>query len=233
MRRPLRHVGRPASLSQGSKAPRTGRYLDLTFAANVRAFATGRSRRVLGRQGALLAPRCGRVATRGICIRSRSGLRAAMRVLEPVDTAGRHLELRLQVPVARDLRINRHSAQAGLGGRGHCSLVGVLGFHLDLADSRRSAARKRTVRRSKALRTRGARSRSRVLRTKRIGDSAMDDRRKAQPRPGPRIVRSGSHEQKTGRRRRFHASFGRPKRAARREASCSRPPGKPASGPSR
>lgn len=124
---------------------------------------------MLGRQGALLALRCERVATRGICIRSRPGLRAAMRVLEPVGTAGRHLKLTLQVPVARDLRINRHSAQAGLGGRGHCSLVGVLGFHLDLADSRRSAARKRTVRRSKALRTRGARSRSRVLRTKRIG----------------------------------------------------------------
>lgn len=188
---------------------------------------------MLGRQGALLALRCERVATRGVCIRSRSGLRAAMRVLEPGGTAGRHVKLTLHVPVARDLRINRHSAQAGLGGRGHCSLVGVLGFHLDLADSRRSAARKRTVRRSKALRTRGARSRSRVLRTKRIGASATDDRRKAQPQPGLRIVRSGSREHETGRRRRFHASFGRPKRAARREASCSRPPGKPASGPSR
>jgi len=158
MRRPLRHVGRPASLLQGSKAPRTGRRLDLTFAAGVRAFATGRSRRVLGRQGALLALRRGRVATRGVCIRSRSGLRAAMRVLEPVGTAGRHLKLTLPVPVARGLRINRHSAQVGLDGRGQCSLVGVLGFHLDLADSRRSAARERTVRRPKALRTRGARS---------------------------------------------------------------------------
>jgi hypothetical protein len=185
MRRPLRHVGRPASLSQSSQAPRTGRHLDLTFAAGVRAFATGRSRRVLGRQGALLALRRGRVATRGLCIRSRSGLRAAMRVLEPVGAAGRHLKLTLHVPVARGLRINRHSAQAGLDGRGHGSLVGVLGFHLDLADSRRSAARERTVRRPKALRTRGARSRSRVLRTKRIGDSATDGRRKAQPRPGP------------------------------------------------
>lgn len=76
-----------------------------------------------------------------------------MRALEPVGTAVRRSGLTLRVPVARDLRINRHAAQAVLDGRGHRSLVGVLGFHLDLADSRRSAARKRTVRRSKALRT--------------------------------------------------------------------------------
>jgi hypothetical protein len=75
-----------------------------------------------------------------------------MRALEPVGTAGRHLELTLWMLVARDLRINRHSAEAEPNGRGNGSLVGVLGFHLDPADSRRSVARERTVRRSKALR---------------------------------------------------------------------------------
>ena len=85
---------------------------------------------------------------------------------------------------ARGLRINRPSAKAGLDGRGYRSLVSVLGFHLDLADSRRSGARMRTVRRSKALRPRGARSRSRVLRAKRIWSSATGNRRKAYPRHG-------------------------------------------------
>jgi hypothetical protein len=167
MRRPLRHVGRPAWLSRGSVAPRTGRYLDLTFAADVRAFTAGRSRRVLGPQGSLLALWHGRVATGGICCRSHSGLRAVMRMLEAVGTADRHSGRNLQVPAARGLRTNRHSVEAGLDGRGHHSLVGVLGSHLDLADSRRSAARKRTLRWPKTLRPRGARSRSRALRTKR------------------------------------------------------------------
>lgn len=76
-----------------------------------------------------------------------------MRVLEPLGTADRRLGLTLHAPLARDLRINRHSAKVGLDGRGDRSLVGVLGFHLDQADSRRNAARKRTVRRPKALRT--------------------------------------------------------------------------------
>jgi hypothetical protein len=54
-----------------------------------------------------------------------------MRVLESVGAADRHVERKLHGPAARGLRTNRHSAEAELDGRGHDSLVGVLGSHLD------------------------------------------------------------------------------------------------------
>lgn len=116
--------------------------------------------------------------------------------------------LTLPTPAARGLRINRRPAQAGLNGRGHSSLVAVLGFHLDQADSRRVAARKRTLRRSKALRSVEcgavhARSAGSGCGARPLVAAAR--RRRGQ---GSRIVRSHPHGREAGRRLRLTARRG-------------------------
>lgn len=233
MRRLLRYVGQPASLSRDSRAPRTGRYLDLTFAADVRAFTVGRSRRVLGRQGELLALRRGHVATRGTCRRAHSGLRAAMRVLGPLGTAGRHSErkFRRRSPVVLGPTVTRRKLSSTGGVTAHSRACSS--FIVDSADSRRSAARKRTVRRPKALRTASsAEPFTRAPHEAGLGP-ATGNRRKACPRQGlperqTRLARARNRKKTPG-----PCWRGRLKRAARREASCSRVPGKPARGRSR
>lgn len=233
MRRLLRYVGRPASLSRDSRAPRTGRYLDLTFAAGVRAFTVGRSRRVLGRQGGLLALRRGHVATRGTCRQAHSGLRAAMRVLEPLGTAGRHSErkFRCRPPVVLGPTVARRKLGPTGGVTAHSRACSS--FIFDPADRRRRVARKRAVRRPKALRTPwSAEPFTRAPHETGLGP-ATGNRRKALPAAGlperqTRLARARNRKKTPG-----PCLPGRPKRAARREASCSRVPGKPARGPSR
>lgn len=183
MRRLLRYVGQPASPSRDSRAPRTGRYLDLTFAADVRAFAVGRSRRVLAQHGELLAVR--RVARRD------------QRYLWPVAfgppcsharaRTGRHSRTTLEAQ-ASDVDRPWSSDQPSLGG----SRVRRAGSRLTRGRARVSSrsGRQPAECRAKAhspsaegapnLVERGARSRA--LRTKRAWSSATGDRRKARPR---------------------------------------------------
>lgn len=129
MRRLLDTCGGQPFLLRAGGVPRAGRYFDPTSAAGVRASAARRSRRALVWRGSSWPSFPERVATRGTCRPSRSGLRAAMRALEPSGTADRHGASRTW-RVAHGLRTNRHSYQR-VGGWGHGSLTAVLGFHLD------------------------------------------------------------------------------------------------------
>lgn len=130
MRPAVRHVGRLASLSRDSRAPRTGRYLDLTFAGDVRASTVG----------AISA--WARAARQSPCFAARA--RRDQRCLSPGALGppcsharargARHSRstpgAKVSVSTARGPRTNRHSAEAGLDGRGDRSLEGVLEFHL-------------------------------------------------------------------------------------------------------
>lgn len=222
MRRLLDTCGGQPFLLRAGGAPRAGRYFDPTSAAGVRASAARRSRRALVGRGSLLA--------------KLSRARRDTRYLSPVALgpprshararAVRHGRsapvLRAPWRVAHGLRTTvtpYHRA----GGRGHGSLAGVLGFHLDqqIVVGRRAQAHALRIEGVPNPAERGA-VHARPARSGHWGSSTGDPPLGARRCQGSRSARNRPHEHEAGTRLRLRDSWRRRKRAARRETGCSR-----------
>jgi hypothetical protein len=234
MRRLLRYVGQPASLSRDSRAPRTGRYLDLTFRRGRSRVHGGAisARTRAARLTPCLVARVRRDQRLPVAARIRASAQPCARSdrsAQPGDTRGASFGCRPPVvfgPTVTRWKPGRRAGSPLTRGRARVS-----------SRSSRQPAECRAIAHSpsaegapnswSAERVHARSARSGLGARQRV-TAARCARGK-----GSRSVRRGSREHETGRRRRGRDSPGRPKRAARREASCPRMPGKPARGPSR